>query len=362
MADLMCSTYEYEKLKKTYKNFFAPTAKFTIGKTDIMQMKKIHILSIEAVLSIREAGSVRVVVGNCYDFKNGAFIREIKELLVLGKEVELSLGYASHVQNIFKGFLAATGMVLDGEDGIFLEITALDVRRLMMTDNFHIREHKITNYSDAVRDIMKRYQKLCKVKIEDTDENLKEGLVYQNSSDYDFIVREMIGSGRVDREFFVIADTAYFRKPRSVSAPVLTLGIGRGLTRFARFAEYESQEIQVAGFDHAAGKPVLGKAAVKAADSMVDVLGSPGVRMITDPECGSSTQAEKRAKALASRLLAKRQKAQASSIGLPELIPGRFVRLDRVDSTMNQNYYITKVSHTYDQEGFRTDFWIEGWE
>lgn len=362
MADLMSATHTYEKLKKTYKDFFVPAAKFTIGGKDIFQLKGIRILSVEAVLSIRETGSVRVIVGNCYDYKNGTFFGEIKELLVLGKEVELSLGYASSLQKLFKGYLAATGMIFDGEDGIALELTALDVRRLMMSDNFHIREHKITNYSDAVRDIMKRYQKLCKVKIEDTSEKMKEGQIYQHNSDYDFIVRDLIESGLVDREFFVVADTAYFRKPKSVSAPVLTLGIGRGILRFARFAEYENQKIQVVGFDHAAGNAVTGQAQAKASDSMVDVLGAPGERIVTNAECASSAQAENQAKALAGRLLAKRQRAQASCIGLPEIIPGRFIQLERVDSLMNQKYYITKVTHTCDSEGFRTDFWMEGWE
>lgn len=358
----MSATYTYEKLKKTYKDFFAPAAKFTVGGKDIFQLKGIRILSVEAVLSIRETGSVRVVVGNCYDYKNGTFFREIKELLVLGKEAELSLGYGSSFQKIFKGFLAATGMVFDGEDGIFLELTALDVRRLMMSDNFHVREHKITNYSDAVRDIMKRYQKLCKVKIEDTDEKMKGGQIYQRSSDFDFIVRDLIESGLVDREFFVVADTAYFRKPKSIPAPLMTLSIGQGIFRFARFAEYENQKIQVMGFDHAAGNGVSGSAQAKASDPMTDALGTPGERIITNAECSSNVQAEKQAKALAGRLLAKRQRAEASSVGLPELIPGRFICLERADSMMNQNYYIVKVSHTYDQEGFRTDFWMEGWE
>lgn len=362
MADLMSATYVYEQLKTTYKDFFAPAAKFTIGGKDIFQQKSIRILSVEAVLSIRETGSVRVTVGNCYDYKNGTFFREIKELLVLGKEVELHLGYASSFQNIFKGYLAATGMIFDGEEGIVLELTALDVRRLMMSDNFHIREHKITNYSDAVREIMKRYQKLCKVKIEDTSEKMKEGQIHQHNSDYNFIVQDLIESGLVDREFFVVADTAYFRKPRSVSAPLLTLSIGQGILRFARFAEYENQNIQVVGFDHAAGNVVMGQVQAKASDSLVDVLGAPGERIVPNAECSSSDQAKSQSKALADRLLAKRQRAEASCIGLPEIIPGRFIKLDRLDSLMNQKYYITKVVHTYDSEGFRTDFWMEGWE
>ena len=54
----------------------------------------------------------------------------MKDLAVLGKEVEVSLGYVSSFQKVFKGFLASVEMTLDAEDGITVEFTALDVRWL----------------------------------------------------------------------------------------------------------------------------------------------------------------------------------------------------------------------------------------
>lgn len=362
MADLMTGTYEYDSLQKKYKDFAVPAAKLTIGGTDLLQMKEASLVSLEAVLSMKSAGSVRVVLGGCYDYKNGTFHSKLKNLAVLGKEVKLSLGYGSSLQNIFQGFLASVGMVLDAEEGISLELTALDVRWLMMTDNFHVLEHTIKNYSDAVRDIMKRYQKLCTVKIDSTEENFEDGLICQNSSDYDFIMRDLIQSGRVDREFFVVADKAYFRKPRSVTSVLLTLSVGQGLIRFSRNAEYENQKIQVTGFDPAAGAAVEGTAMSRSLDKQVDVLGGAGERMVINPACQSSSQAANMAKALARLSLSRRQRAEAVCVGLPEIIPGRFIRLKRVDELMNQKYYITQVSHTYDQEGFYTSFSMEGWE
>lgn len=362
MADLMTATYEYDSLQKQYKDFSVPAARLKIGGTDLLQLKEASLISLEAVLSMKSAGSVRVVLGDCYDYKSGAFNSRLKGLAVLGKEVELSLGYGSSLQTIFKGFLASTGMVLDADEGIFLELTALDVRWLMMTDNYHVLEHTIKNYSDVVRDIMKRYQKLCTVSIDSTDENFENGLICQNGSDYDFIVKELIQSGRADREFFVVADKAYFRKPRSVKSPLMTLSVGQGLVRFARHAEYENQKIQVIGFDPASGAAVNGTAISKASDSLTDVLGGAGERIVMEPGCQSSSQAESMAKALAGQSLSRRQRADAVCVGLPEIIPGRFIKLKRVDSVMDQKYYITQVTHTYDQDGFYTSFSMEGWE
>ena len=49
-------------------------------------------------------------------------------------------------------------------------------------------------------------------------------------------------------------------------------------------------------------------------------------------------------------------------IGLPEILPGRFVKIDRVDSLANKKYYVTRVTHTYDRSGFTTRLEAEGWE
>ncbi len=362
MADLMTATYDYGSLSKKYKGFSVPAVQIKIGGTSLGAMKEAHILSVEVVLSIKSAGSAKVVLGNCYDYKNGTFDSAIKDLAVLGKTVEVSLGYGSSLVSIFKGFLASTGMTLDAEDGIFFELTALDVRRLMMADNFHIKEHVIKNYSDAVKDIMKRYQKLCTSKIDNTNENFQDGLIRQNSSDYDFIMQDLIESGRVEREFFVVADTAYFRKPKSVSSVLIALGIGKGLVRFSRNAEYENQKIQVCGFDAATGKAVEGSALSKATDRQMDALGGPGERIVPDPSCQDSAQAKSIAECLAAMALAKRQRGEGVCVGLPEIIPGRFIKLERVDSIMNQKYYVSKVVHTYDEDGFITSFETEGWE
>lgn len=361
MADLMKDTYTFQSLKKKYKNFLAPAVKFLIGGSDVAQLKEAHVRSVEAVLSLDCAGSARIVLGDCYDYKNASFAQALKNLAVLGRKVELSLGYGSKFQKVFTGFLASAETTVDAEEGISLALTALDVRRLMMTDNFHIKEHVIRNYSDAVRDIMKRYAKLCSAQIEDTDENFEDGRIRQSASDYDFIVKDLIKSGRTDREFFVVADKAYFRRPRSVSSALLSLGLGSGLLYFRRNAEYENQTIRVMGFDPASGQTVEGTAASRAVDSQMDALGGPGERLIVDPACASSSQASARAQALADGRLAAAQKAEGICVGLPELAPGRFISLERVDSMMDHKYYITRVTHTYDGEGFRTNFQIEGW-
>lgn len=65
---------------------------------------------------------------------------------------------------------------------------------------------------------------------------------------------------------------------------------------------------------------------------------------------------------MAKLALDENQKAEIGCIGLPELIPGRFIAIDRVDSIANKKYYITRVTHRFDDSGFSTQVETEGWE
>ena len=47
-------------------------------------------------------------------------------------------------------------------------------------------------------------------------------------------------------------------------------------------------------------------------------------------------------------------------IGIPELIPGRYISIDGGDKKTNGRYFITKVKHIFENETYRTEFEIKG--
>ncbi len=361
MADLMTAVWEFEKLQTQYKDFRVPAASFTVGGTDLTKTKA-AVTRVEAVLNLEGASSVRIRFADCYDVKNGSYMSELKNAAIPGKTAELSLGYLSSLEKVFRGYLSGVRIAADAEEGYSMEFVALDVRRLMMTDNSHIREFKITNYSDAVSEILKRYAKLATAKVDSTGEQLKDGLLWQNGSDYDFIRKDLIESGLCDREFFAAVDNIYFRKPQSVTSPVISLRPGGGLVSLETDSEYINTNFIVQGFDPASRKAVSGKAAAKTAAPVNDPLGGPGEFFVCDPCCTSASAGEERAKALARTALDRSRKATIRCVGLPQLIPGRFLKIERVDAAVNRKYYITRVTHTFDEDGFRTEAETEGWE
>jgi len=47
-------------------------------------------------------------------------------------------------------------------------------------------------------------------------------------------------------------------------------------------------------------------------------------------------------------------------IGLPELVPGRYIELDGMGKQVNGKYFISKVIHRFGPDGFTTQFDVKG--
>lgn len=356
---LMDENFQFSELSKKYKGFSVPAAKLKIEGKELLGVSGISVEQIQIKLSLNSAGSAVFTMNSCYDYKNSSFLNELKSSAVLGKTVEAELGYGSSTELIFKGFIVSVNMAFDVEAGIAFHVTAMDARRLMMSDNNHSAEYKEKKYSDIVTKILKRYEPLCSAQVEATQEELSQP-VGQESSDYDFIANKL--AQKDGMEFFVVGDKAYFRKKASNKSPVISLGIGMGLRSFERGAVYLDREIEVQGYSTDHSKNIVGKAKAKGFDQQKKVLSEPGLTVVKKTDIDSEQGAKMEAEAKARELQDENFRASGSCIGLPQIVPGRYIQIEQVDPLMNRKYYVTEVSHTIGRDGFVTSFETNGWE
>ena len=47
-------------------------------------------------------------------------------------------------------------------------------------------------------------------------------------------------------------------------------------------------------------------------------------------------------------------------MGLPELIPGRYITLKGFDKSTADKYFISKVTHEFSEDGYYTSFEVKG--
>ena len=356
----MDKSYTYSELRNKYSDFTVPKVELNIGGTSILDQKGISVSSVQIRLSLENSGSASFVINSEYDYDKSSFNSTLKSKVVPGKAVTVKLGYGSDTTLIFKGFIASVDIELNVENGIFYTITAMDARRLMMTDNKPYVLYSKTKYSDIVKEIMTRYKALCSLECDATDEKI-EDVVCQRESDYDFITKTLIESGKVDREFFIVADKAYFRKKQSVSSPIISLGINSGLKSFNRRLNYINKTFEVHGYNPDTKSDIVGKATAKGGDGQVNAI-SAGTEVVVLTDLKTQTVVNDAAKNMAQKAVDENKKASGTCIGLPEIVPGRFIKIADVDSLINKKYYVTDVTHTINYNGFLTSFTTEGWD
>lgn len=361
MADLMSGSYKYESLAKKYKNFIVPLIKIKVNGSDLVSKMNLSVSLAKITLSLEGAGMATIMLAGLYDEKKHTFDSSVKKSFKIGTVVQIEMGYSSDSTMIFKGYVAMIGCEF-GKKSPQIVVTLMDARRLMMTSGATYCLHDVKNYSDVVKKILNKYSKLCSSQVEATSDDLKE-MVSQTQNDYHFIMNDLIKQGRVDREFFIVGDKAYFREPRKQKTPIITMQFGRELLALKTDEEYRDLKVNVFGCDEDKQTAVQGSASVEKASGQASLLSPTPELNLTDPTVISQKQAGDRAKAIANQIRWKAQTGRGMSIGLPELVPGRFFKVEKLDSDLaDKTYYLKTVVHELNEEHYITMFDIEGYK
>ena len=355
----MSGTCDYSGLSKRYGNFCVPAYKIKINGVDVAASMKLSVVEIKACLVLEGTSIVEIRIGDAYSDREHAFDRRLKDKFILGTVVELEMGYGSDTSCVFVGYVAMVGAEFR-EFALFV-VTLMDARRLMMVSGSKQVLHDVKNYSDAFRTVIGSYSALCKPRIDATDDKLNRP-ISQNGNDYEFIMDGMIREGKADREFFIFGGTAYFRKPRSVKAPLMNMKYGQVLLSLSVQEEYLDQDIEVIGYSSREQKTFVGKARAKSSSRQKSVVSVKAAFTLTDPDADSQQKAGDRAAAVAAGQMWRSRSGEGETIGLPEMVPGRYFKVSGLEAMADNQYYITEVVHTLNHENYLTSFTIGGWE
>ncbi|MFI3227523.1 MAG: hypothetical protein R3Y09_08950 [Clostridia bacterium] len=351
---LMSSNYTYNSLASKYDDFVLPAYKITVGGTQILTDSASALQYLEVTLSVEDTGSAHFFITQEYDRSSSSFEGSLKSTLKTGKIVEIYLGYNSDTTLVFKGFIGALDVVFDAEDSLGFEVLAFDARWLMKTDNLPYVFYEKANYSDIATEILTRYKTLATPKVDSTSDKLTE-LVVQKENDYDFLTKTL--ALKTGCELFVVADELYFRKKTSESA-FYTIDISSGLKYFSKSDKYLNKSIEVQGLDLAFSEVISSTVTAKNSNQ-TDVI-SASTSVYTFEDCLTASEAKTIASSIQTSLQNECSTAKGIVIGLPEIVPGRYVEISKLDSTVNDKYYIVEVIHKIDEEGFETSFLTKG--
>lgn len=397
--DLLTTVFQAEELSGTYQQYAAPSARVYIGKPaqELAQAAGVQIESIRVSLNLDAAASAELGITNIWDDQKNAVKEEVKSQLVCGAMIRIELGYGSELTDVFHGFIYETAMQFS--DMPSMQITVMDVKRLMADNSEIDRVWEEQALSSLFTTLMSRYDAFgLSVSAEQKESTIKSFI--QRGSDLN-LVRKLCREQSL--RFVVYGEKAKLIS-KSEEDSVLTLEWGKNLISFSKNNNFVNMEIIVRGTikkpaqknssdvpggksqdglsestgnaggsssagsgkdsgqagDSGQNKEVIEKRESVLSDGAAGTGIAKSIRVIEITGVKSEDEVTSRLEDEVESLKESMDSGRGSCIGMPVLIPGRYLSISGIDQSVDGDYYIKAVSHTFGSDGFTTDFTLGG--
>ena len=352
--------FSYSSLESTYNGWVNPVALIEVNGKSLLDNKAgLSISDIEVDLTCGfEASQAAFSLFDCYDLIKSEFeYKKVKDYIMLGYPVRVSLGYNAVSRTVFRGIVVRVEFVIDDSAAPHVRVTAMDIKSIMMANHYHKRLLS-TTYSGAVNEIFMQgvYMNLIGVELDpscvitglnitdtpdiydiptsiDTDTTIE----MVGESDYEFIVR---AAKKFNYEFFVNAGTILFRPSRGdittlISIPntakVLNMNVSYDITGLVG-------KVTVRGLDVGKGRTVESSSRhrfIISSRTAAKMLISDSTYVDVDPTVTSRIDAARRASYLFDEMSYRFGSLDMEILGVPEIVPGRFISVTDFGSTVS---------------------------
>ena len=376
----------YQSLQNKYLDFGHPRATVLLGgttfstKNDDVLLSDIHV----EVTSGYEASVASFRLYDVFESDTGKFkYDQVKKQVVMGNSVTIQLGYISAMETVFVGFISGVAFGYEPEGLPYIEVTAMDVKGIMMGGTY-ANQLTATTYSAAVKEVLERTGKgtlqqmggVTDIAVTNTPDagglgSLGAGSAAKksspitiemvNESDYEFVVR---AAKRYNYEFFVDRGKILFRPAKNDTSVLMKLGVRAGIQTF--HIQYSITgvvgAIEARAMDPGKGEVISANSKFNntiSTGSKAKNLVGKGAKVYLDASITSKEEAESRVSALMEQMSYRLGSLEADCVGIPDLVPGRFIEISGMGAPVDNQFYLTSVTHDFDSDnGFRTH--IEG--
>lgn len=395
--------FDVSNLKEKYEDFHSSLIVVEVeGKKIDKEEHGLRVSNCEVELTsgyeaaIAEIDLIGAYDGTIFD------ISKCKNVIAMGSSIKVSLGYGASVREVFRGFIARVNFVLPKStyDDPYIKLTAMDIKGNMMA-NRHSRRLNSKYFSDAVKEVIeanpfygykdeqqKNFTELVMDNTPDKPEGAGDGgaggagaaagggggvpggaegektddvrVEMVEESDYEFVVK---AAKKFNFEFFTVGGMLYFIKAKknenvlmefSPGEMIRSLDVGYDITGLVGQVEVRNVDSDKGDFVGKTQK-ISGKISI---GNKAKPLVTNQALVYIDPTAQSKESAGYRAEYLSSQASYRLGNLHAVTIGLPEIIPGRFIEIKNLGVPVNNTFYITRVKHVLYRSEYTTE--IEG--
>ncbi len=371
---------DYKSLRNDYGFFRYPLIEIQINEVSLTAGtdRKYNIGVSDVTVDLTagyEASQAVFNLYSVYDYQKAEFYTDrIKNFILLGSPVKIMMGYQAKVTEVFCGVITKVTFRVEEGDMAAVQVTAMDMKAIMMANRYN-KKLRASIYSEAVKEILdqsiykswKDTPAIEDIKISDTpdgpatptgggaskENNTDRTIEMVGESDYEFVVKV---AKKFNYEFFVLGGIVYFRKAKSDVTKQIEITPGARIISLS--VEYDMtglvEEIEVRGLDVNKGKTVNSK--VKNSNKLS--MGNKAKSLITgskfvyvDPTVSATADADYRAKYLFENMSYRYGSLEMTMVGLPDIIPGRYITISELGDAVSNDFYVQSVRHTMSRDG-----------
>ncbi|MCI3920980.1 hypothetical protein MO973_12120 [Paenibacillus sp. TRM 82003] len=363
MADVSLSTQQFPMgdLDSKYGGFTGPSAAIVVNGSDLEKLGA-------AIANIRvhtsasgDTDTVTFTVSDAFDMARREF--KFLDKLEIGATLEVSLGYAHKNTAVFSGYITAVSFRFPNDAAPEIVVTGMDASfKLMRSQNAKTWLNK--KISDVVKEVAGAHG-ITTSEVEDTSVTYK---MISKGHESDFVFLQNLAT-KLNFECFIVGKKLYFRKKFANKTPVTTLSYGKDLVEFILEQNLYDQvsSVEVRGWDATTKKPIVEKAEShnatgkrgKSGKALLAAIGGNYREVVyANPETAADASAM--AAAIFNERALRLVSGEGECLGIPEMRAGRFISIEGMGAKLNDTFYLVRVTHDYDTNGFRTRFQIQG--
>ncbi|XME02547.1 phage late control D family protein [Lachnospiraceae bacterium C1.1] len=361
--------YDVSSLVKKYESYAAPAAEIKVGSFKIDGMK-IPIVYIKIQQSVRNrAGTAEFAINGLYDYEKREWSEGLLKKIDVGMKVTISLGYVKSKKEVFFGYVDSYTVSYRANRQPMIVVTALDGMGLLMSGGTR-KDFGKKKTGEIVKELLGECQSaglVNKVTIDKLPEFKTQLMKETNCSSYDFLsqIAEMSFVN-----FCVIDGELLFSNLMKNSSPLMELTLGKELLEYSRTVALNKNmvgSVTVISNGTPDKTEVRGKADKPGSFGESGKTGAEKLKGLSKTSRHirmNFLQSEKECKDMAQNILNYMNMGfsggECRCIGLPEIIPGRFIKLKGIDSKSDGSYFISEVTQILSEDGYNTEFELSG--
>ncbi len=338
----------------------APDFEVLIDGTDIVA-GGVGISYVTVETSVEKADSFTFEVINAFSYEGYNWL---DQYFSIGKSVEIKFGYRDALTTVFKGLITSLNFDLPQDGAPKIVVGGMD-KTILLTKGVKSRSWADMTHSDVVSQIVQAHGMTCTTESTGTSYKIIE---QSRVTDYQFlnILAEWNGF-----EFFLSLGNAYFRKLNSSVSSICDLTWGQNMFSFSPTLDVADQvcQVEVRAVDELNKQTFVGtsgtvtkvdSSATKDGPQLLQTVCGSQIKEYVYENAISQAEAKKRADAILNRRSMDLVTGTGQIPGDASLLAGKYVKINGLGTQLSRIYYLTSVTHTINDYGYRTTFTVGG--